>query len=131
MSIRLPATTFASNIARLTENFTGRQWVFDAIDRWLRESKKRFFILMGEPGIGKSAISDRLIQFSFRTEPLHPNLLPGFLSAVHRCSARDSTTVDPKNFARSITLQLAEQIPSFAQALKDVGEKQVNRPLAD
>ena len=95
------------------ENFTGRQWVFDPIDRWLRESEKQFFILMGDPGAGKSAISDRLTQFSSNPEPLYPNLLPGFLSAVHHCSARDSTTVDPKNFAQAIALQLAH-IPEYA-----------------
>ena len=86
----------------------------------------RYFLLTGEPGAGKTAISDRLNQFSCSTESLHPNLLTGFLSATYRCSARDSTTVDPKSFARSITLQLAYRIPKFAQALKDSGEKQVN-----
>jgi DNA replication protein DnaC len=31
--------------------------VFDKIDRWLKESEERFFILTGEPGVGKSAIA--------------------------------------------------------------------------
>ena len=56
MTTRLSAIAFTSDIARLTENFTGRQWVFDEIDRWLKESEERFFILTGEPGVGKSAI---------------------------------------------------------------------------
>jgi hypothetical protein len=33
MKTRLSAIDFTSDIARLTENFTGRQWVFDDIDR--------------------------------------------------------------------------------------------------
>jgi hypothetical protein len=49
MTTRLSTIAFTSDIAKLTENFTGRQWVFDAIDRWLRKSKERFFILMSEP----------------------------------------------------------------------------------
>jgi DNA replication protein DnaC len=57
MESRLSAIAFTSDIARLTENFMGRQWVFDDIDRWLRESEQRFFILTGEPGVGKSAIA--------------------------------------------------------------------------
>jgi hypothetical protein len=57
MTSRLSAIAFTSNIAKLTENFTGRQWVFDDIDRWLRESEERFFILTGEPGVKKSAIA--------------------------------------------------------------------------
>ncbi len=57
MNTRLSAIAFTSDIAKLTENFTGRQWVFDDIDRWLKESEERFFILTGEPGVGKSAIA--------------------------------------------------------------------------
>jgi len=110
-----------------TFNFTGREWVFQSIHQWLSDPNgSRYFLLTGEPGAGKTAISDRLTQFSSSPEPIHPNLLPGFLSATHHCSARDSTTIDPKTFARSIALQLAYHIPPFAQALKDIGEKQVN-----
>ena len=60
MTTALSAIAFTSDIARLTENFTGRQWVFDDIDRWLKESEERFFILTGEPGVGKSAIAPDL-----------------------------------------------------------------------
>jgi hypothetical protein len=51
------AIAFDSDIAKLTENLTGWQWVFDDIDRWLKASEERFFILTGEPGVGKSAIT--------------------------------------------------------------------------
>ena len=61
---QIKAIAFTSDIARLTENFTGRQWVFDAINLWLKESEERFFILTGEPGVGKSAIIARLTQFT-------------------------------------------------------------------
>jgi hypothetical protein len=57
MIASLSAIDFTSDIVRLTEKFTGRQWVFDEIDRWLKESEERFFILTGEPGMGKSAIA--------------------------------------------------------------------------
>ena len=57
MTTDLSAIAITSDIARFTENFTGRQWVFDENDRWLKESEERFFILTGEPGVGKSAIA--------------------------------------------------------------------------
>jgi len=62
MTTRLSAIAFSSYIAELTENFTGRQWVFDDIDRWLTESEERFFILTGEPGVGKSEIACILVE---------------------------------------------------------------------
>jgi hypothetical protein len=50
-------------IAERTRDFTGREWVFAEIDRWLSDPEgARFFILAGEPGIGKSAIAARLAQ---------------------------------------------------------------------
>jgi hypothetical protein len=57
MTTRLSAIDFTSDIARLTENFTGRQWVLDDIDLWLQESEDRYFILTRGLGVGKSAIA--------------------------------------------------------------------------
>jgi hypothetical protein len=114
-------------IADLTHHFTGREWVFQLSNHWLHNSEgSRYFLLTGEPGSGKTAIAVQLYQFSQGNESPLFNLPRNFLSAVHFCSARDSTSVDPKRFARSIALQLAEKFPPFAHALKDVGEKQVN-----
>ena len=58
MTTNLSAIDFTSDLEKLTKDFTGRQWVFDDIDRWLKESEERFFILTGEPGVGKSAIAN-------------------------------------------------------------------------
>jgi hypothetical protein len=52
-------------IAGRTEHFTGRDWVFQSIDRWLADpAGSRAFLLVGDPGAGKSAILARLVRFS-------------------------------------------------------------------
>ena len=101
MENRLTALDFTSNISRLTENFMGRQWIFDEIDRWLKESEQRFFILTGEPGVGKSAIAAHLIQT--RTD----------IVAHHFCQLGNEETVHPSRVLRSLAAQLLNQTQDF------------------
>ena len=105
MTTGLSAIAFTSDIARLTENFTERQWVFDEIDRWLKESEERFFILTGEPGVGKSAIAARLTQ------------IRDDIAAYHFCRANDVETVRPGRILRSLAAQLGEHLPDYGEAL--------------
>ena len=117
---------FTEYLNERTQNFTGREWVFQAVQNWLADSDgSRYFLLTGEPGSGKTAIAQRLTQFSQSQESLHPDLLPSFLNAIHTCSARDSTSVDPRNFCKSVALQLA-QIQDYAIALANIDTKHVN-----
>lgn len=105
MSTRLSAIYFTPELEKLTKDFTGRQWVFDDIDRWLRESDERFFILTGEPGVGKSAIAARLTQ------------IRNDVAAYHFCRAGDVETVRPGRILRSLAAQLGEHLPDYGQAL--------------
>ena len=119
-SISLPSSRNAAT------DFIGREWVFEAIDEWLRKpDAPRCFLLTGEPGSGKSAIAARLAQFS-EGQPSPPaisqKLGTKFLSAVYFCRATASDWIDPLTFARTISLQLTA-IPQFAEALKSIGDK--------
>lgn len=105
VATQMKAIDFTSDIAKLTENFTGRQWVFDDIDRWLRESDERFFILTGKLGVGKSAIAAHLIQTL--TD----------IVAHHLCHLEDEETVRPGRVLRSLAAQLTETIPYYGDAL--------------
>ncbi len=111
-----------------TRNFTGRKWVFEEVERWLDDpNASRFFIITGEPGIGKSAIAARLVQFSDddATPPAAcSHLAKDFLSAAHFCYARNGGWISPVGFARSISSQLAMRYPEFAKAIaSDLGIK--------
>jgi MoxR-like ATPase len=58
-----PIIDFTPYINERTRDFTGREWVFTEIDRWLANpDAPSFLIIIGEPGVGKSAIAARLTQ---------------------------------------------------------------------
>jgi hypothetical protein len=117
---------FTSYITERTDHFTGREWVFQAVNDWLADPDgSRFFLLKGEPGSGKTAISARLTQFSQGV--LQPNglshLTRGYLSAIHFCSARDTTWIDPLVFAGSLATQLANRYPAYLKLLEDLQQE--------
>ncbi|MBE8967519.1 ATP-binding protein [Nostocales cyanobacterium LEGE 12452] len=112
---------FSNYIAGCTKNFTGREWVFRAIREWLSDPDgSRYFLLTGDPGSGKTSIAAQLTRIS-QGEFTCSKLAPGFLSAFHFCSVGRSNWTDPRNFARSIALQLAANL-TYAQVLKEIGD---------
>jgi hypothetical protein len=57
-----------------TDGFVGRQFVFDAIDGFLEANQSGYFIIQGEPGIGKTALLAQLVKT--RGYPHHFNSAP-------------------------------------------------------
>src|SRR6187431_2474582 len=79
---------FAELIATRTAEFSGRGWVFEAVDDWLANpNSEPFFLLTGGPGTGKSAIAARIAQMSAGTVPITSfrRVAPGFLAYAHFC----------------------------------------------
>jgi hypothetical protein len=105
VATQLKAIAFDRDIERLTQSFTGREWVFEEIDRWLQQDNERFFILTGEPGVGKSTIAAHLIQT--RKD----------IVAYHLCQAAELETLKPGRILRSLTAQLMETVPDYGLAL--------------
>jgi hypothetical protein len=103
---------FSAYITEHTRDFTGRDWVFAEIDRWLADPDAPcYFIVTGEPGIGKTAIAARLTQIRD-------------LAAFHFCIARQADTIDPLLFARSLSQQLC-RIDGFVHGILKEGNVQV------
>jgi hypothetical protein len=48
---------FGPEIARLTADFTWRVWLNNELEHWFNNRRGRAFVIIGEPGIGKSAIA--------------------------------------------------------------------------
>lgn len=53
---------FTTLIEEKTQGFVGRRFVSDALDQFLQKAPSGYFIIAGEPGIGKSALMAQLVK---------------------------------------------------------------------
>lgn len=95
---------FSYEIGRLTADFVGRSWLDAELDEWLSSDQGRAFVIVGEPGVGKSAIAAHLSQREAA-------------AAVHFCSTGNTRTLDPREFVSSVASLLSQRLPAFAEAL--------------
>jgi len=61
-SIRDQIRDFSLRISEKTKDFVGRKVVFDALDQFLEREPCGYFIVRGEPGIGKTSLAAQLIK---------------------------------------------------------------------
>ncbi len=103
-----------------TGRFAGRLWVLERVLAWTERPDTRFFVLLGEPGAGKSTFAAWVAGHG--RVPQDPTAAAGLQrlrrrwSAVHICRSRAGGTTDPKTFASSISRQLAERHEGFGEA---------------
>jgi hypothetical protein len=86
-------------IIESTIGFVGREWVTQAIDDFLEDEDPRFFLLLGEPGCGKTALMATLVQ-----QRNYPHHFIGRGSQGGLATSLDWR--DPIRFAESIGYQL-------------------------
>lgn len=80
-------TQFQSLIADKTEDFVGREYVFKAIDEFIKNNSKGYYTIIGDPGQGKSAILAKYVQNNgciahFNVLLQGPNRAEQFLESV-------------------------------------------------
>ncbi len=115
----LKSINFDYRLTGLRQEFIGRRWIYDTenpnseslIECWLK-SEKNILLILGDPGVGKSAISAHLIE-------KHPACI-----AYHFCISDDEDTLNPNKFIKSIAHQLATQLDdSYSdQVLEEMSE---------
>jgi WD40 repeat protein len=101
----LVALDFSTDLENLAADFTGREWLLEEVDAWLKSPAERFFILTGEPGIGKSAIVANWVRC--RSD----------IAAYHLCIAGRNETIVPSTVLRSLAAQLGKNLPGYGIAL--------------
>jgi energy-coupling factor transporter ATP-binding protein EcfA2 len=115
------------------EDFVGRQWVLGEVVEWSEHRPERYLLILGEPGIGKTALAAWLAGIG--PAPGGPAaerlaaLRQGW-AAVHFCIARGQRgTVNAGGFSRSLAEQLAQRYDSFATAAIERIAPEVNISL--
>ena len=115
------------------EDFVGRQWVLSEVVEWSEHQTGRYLLILGEPGIGKTALAAWLAGAG--PAPGGPaaqrlDALRQSWAAVHFCIARGQRgTVNAGGFARSLAEQLAQRYDSFATAAIERIAPEVNISL--
>jgi len=100
---------FASFLNEKRADFCGRKWMTDIIEEWRKAPNERALLILGDPGIGKSALVADLV---------HRN--PGDqILAYHCCQADTESTVQPARFVRNIAAMIASKIEQYALLLSN------------
>jgi WD40 repeat protein len=104
---RLRPWDFAAFLNEKRRGFCGREWLLREIDAWRTTSRDPALLVVGDPGVGKSALVAELV---------HRNP-GGQVLAYHCCQADTPATLEPGRFVRSIAAMIASQVPEYAHAI--------------
>lgn len=114
---------FTPLIEERTQDFTGRDWVFKAIAKWVSDKNgPRVFLIAGGPGTGKTAIAARVVQMHLGD--VLGELSRGCLSSFHFCQAGLDSTLSPLTFVQSLAEALANRYSVYRAALEKQGTQQ-------
>ncbi len=102
-----PGWDFGPLIRRLSEGFVGRAWLFAEVEAWLDGVDSAPLLLLGEPGIGKSAFLAELV----RREGGRGIVAWSFFQAA------TPATRQAWRFVRELAALLARHVPLLAAAL--------------
>jgi Cdc6-like AAA superfamily ATPase len=97
-----PATSDSRTYDLLKKGFTGRKWLFEAIEQWrVGDRASRVFWLTGAPGFGKSAIAAQLAVHGRE------------VIAVEFCNWQQPDHKNPAQIIRTLAFQIATCLPDY------------------
>ncbi len=98
---------FRGVIRAKTEGFHGRRWLFKEIDQWREAGATQSLLIVGDPGVGKSAVAARLVE-------QEPRVAGHFF-----CKHDESVTLEPGRMVQTLAAQLAACFPEYRASLDD------------
>lgn len=144
-SAELPFQPLPAIIASKLEGFVGRKYVFSAISQFINTKPNGYFTIIGDPGMGKSAILAKYVQdtgciFHFNIEQELKNKPEQFMGSIcqqliQRYQLPYSLSPEAKknaDFLNTLLLEVAEKrngepVIIAVDALDEVDQSQQNR----
>lgn len=102
-----PTLDFKPEIGSYSADFTGRTWLLNELDEWLKLERRRVIVIVGEQGIGKSAIAAWLSKT--RSE---------FVVGIHFCTNKKPSSLKPHDFVANLVAQFRVRVPGFADVIE-------------
>ena len=107
--LRRPAAQdFTGYLAAKREGFVGREWLFKRVIAWTASGTSRSMLIIGAPGLGKSAIVAEMVE--------HREAMG--VIAWFCCRWDYADQLAPRVFVEAIAASLADNLPAYAQALE-------------
>jgi hypothetical protein len=90
---------FTTYLESKRQGFVGREWLFTQIQEWRTKRPEKSLLIVGDPGIGKSAIVAELVR-----------RCPEQVLAYHCCQAEARSTLEPGRIVRALAAQVEESL---------------------
>jgi WD40 repeat protein len=103
---------FRSTLVEKAEGFHGREWLFADIARWRDSGATQSLLILGDPGVGKSAIAAKLVHDESR-------VVGHFF-----CRYDEANTLEPGRLVQTLAAHLAAAFPAYRAKLDDPAVKE-------
>ena len=113
----LAPQNFDYDIVKHTQNFIGREWIFEHIKNWMEDdTSSRVLWITGEAGFGKSAIAANV------TYKIHN------VAGIFFCQYDSALRKDPLELIKTFAYHLSTQLLDYKSIINEFSQSELNNP---